>query len=93
MVIPVFNPTSAGQGGGSSGKRSASGSVLQQANPSTARDSPNVPLVNRTALSKFCNLLCEPQSLSIMLSLFVRLHNIVQDEANLELNCELSSLW
>ena len=28
-----------------------------------------------------------------MLSLFVRLHNVVQDEANLEINSELMSLW
>lgn len=61
----------------------------------SARDSPNanVPLVNRAALAKFCQLLREPQSLSVMLSLFVRLHNVVQDEANLEINTDLSSLW
>jgi len=69
------------------------GSLQGSSNPS--RDSPNsnVSLVNRAALTKFCQLLCEPQSLSVMLSLFVRLHNVVQDEANLEINSDLSSLW
>ena len=100
IIIPAFNPASANSGsaassqsGGSSLKRSSTG-ALQQGGGS-ARDSPNanVPLVNRAALSKFCQLLREPQSLSVMLSLFVRLHNVVQDEANLEINADLSSLW
>lgn len=99
LIIPAFNPTSANsgtmasQGGGSALKRTAAG-ALQQGG-SSARDSPNanVPLVNRAALSKFCQLLYEPQSLNITLSLFVRLHNVVQDEANLEINADLSSLW
>ena len=66
-----------------------------QGNSNASRDSPNanVSQVNRAALTKFCQLLCEPQSLSVMLSLFVRLHNVVQDEANLEINSDLSSLW
>ena len=99
IIIPAFNPASANngnipsQGGSASLKRSSTGALQQSG--SSARDSPNanVPLVNRAALSKFCQLLREPQSLSIMLSLFVRLHNVVQDEANLEINTDLSSLW
>lgn len=99
LIIPAFNPASsnsgtiASQGGGSSLKRTAAGALQQGA--SSSRDSPNanVPMVNRAALSKFCQLLYEPQSLSIILSLFVRLHNVVQDEANLEITADLSSLW
>ena len=97
IIIPAFNPASAVNSGanapgGSSLKRSSAG-ALQQGG--SARDSPNanVPLVNRAALSKFCQCLREPQSLCVMLSLFVRLHNVVQDEANLEINSELMSLW
>lgn len=97
IIIPAFNPASASNmsshGGSSSMKRSSAGALQQGGN--SARDSPNanVPLVNRAALSKFCQLLREPQSLSVMLSLFVRLHNVVQDEANLEINADLSTLW
>jgi integrator complex subunit 8 len=99
LIIPAFNPASsnsgtiASQGGGSSLKRTAAGALQQGA--SSSRDSPNanVPMVNRAALSKFCQLIYEPQSLSIILSLFVRLHNVVQDEANLEITADLSSLW
>ena len=99
LIIPAFNPTSSNngtitsQGGGSSLKRTSAGALQQSGNSS--RDSPNanVPLVNRAALSKFCQLLHEPQSLNIILSLFVRLHNVVQDEANLEINADLSTLW
>lgn len=98
IIIAAFNPVSTNSGalssqGGGSLKRSSTG-TLQQGG-SSARDSPNanVPLVNRAALAKFCQLLREPQSLSVMLSLFVRLHNVVQDEANLEINTDLSSLW
>jgi integrator complex subunit 8 len=99
LIIPAFNPASsnsgtiASQGGGSSLKRTAAGALQQGA--SSSRDSPNanVPMVNRAALSNFCQLIYEPQSLSIILSLFVRLHNVVQDEANLEITADLSSLW
>ena len=49
--------------------------------------------MNRVALTKFCQLLCEPLSLNVMLSLFGRLHNVVQDEANLEIHSDLSTLW
>lgn len=97
IIIPAFNPAStvnsgANAPGGSSLKRSAAG-TLQQGG--SARDSPNanVTLVNRAALAKFCQCLREPQSLCVMLSLFVRLHNVVQDEANLEINSDLVSLW
>lgn len=90
IIVPVFNPSNSSSG--SSMKRSSTGSLQGNSN---ARDSPNAnaSLVNRAALTKFCQLLCEPQSLSVMLSLFVRLHNVVQDEANLEINSELASLW
>lgn len=100
-IIPAFNPASMAnnpnnsQGGGSM-KRSSTGALQQGPGGSgNNRDSPNanVPLVNRAALSKFCQLIREPQSLSVMLSLLVRLHNVVQDEANLEINSELSTLW
>lgn len=100
IVIPAFNPASTANNPNNpqgSMKRSASGGLPQQGVPGNpgSRDSPNanVPLVNRAALSKFCQLLREPQSLSVMLSLFVRLHNVVQDEANLEINSDLSTLW
>lgn len=99
IIVPAFNPASstnnlaASSQGNPSLKRSSTG-VLQQGG-SSARDSPNanVPLVNRPALSIFCQLLHEPQSLNVMLSLFVRLHNVVQDESNLEINSDLSTLW
>ena len=99
IIIPAFNPASVANNSGNSQamKRSSSGALQQQGSGSNpgSRDSPtaNVPVVNRAALSKFCQLLREPQSLSVMLSLFVRLHNVVQDEANLEISSDLSSLW
>ena len=98
MIIQVFNPlpssnNPASNQGSTSMKRSATGAI--QPGSAGSRDSPNanVPLVNRIALTKFCQLLCEPQSLGVMISLFARLHNVVQDEANLEIYSDLSTLW
>lgn len=95
-IVPTFNPSSAanmpaGQGGGAGMKRTSSGAIQ----PGGSRDSPNanIALVTRATLSKFCQMLYEPQSLAVMLSLLVRLHNLIQDEANLDINNDLLSLW
>lgn len=94
-IVPTFNPSSAanmaaGQGGGM--KRTSTGAIQPGG---SSRDSPNanIALVTRPALAKFCQLLYEPQSLAVMLSLLVRLYNIVQDEANLDISSDLLSLW
>lgn len=96
-IVPTFNPASTAnmatsQGGGAGIKRTATGAIQPGG---SSRDSPNanIALVTRAALSKFCQMLYEPQSLAVMLSLLVRLYNLVQDEANLDINNDLLSLW
>lgn len=56
-----------------------------------SRDSPSLPLT--TNLQAFLKKLRDPLIVSIVLSLLCRLHNILKDEPNSDINAEYMTLW
>lgn len=61
--------------------------------PSHSRDVPNAAAEARNAFNAFLATLREPLAVSIMLSLLAKIHNLLIDDASMELVVEYTNLW
>jgi integrator complex subunit 8 len=66
-------------------------SAQSQKRQTAMRDSPTLLVASN--LNPFLKKLRDPTIVAIVLSLLAKLHNVLKDESNLDINCEYLYLW